>query len=267
MSAQVHVSHPFDGVAQLLLDNGPGNFTTAPLHEQLEAALTAARENGTRVLVLGSAVDGVFVSHGHIGDIVGNLTGRAAPSGDVRALLRVQKELDTGPMVSIAAIDGQAWGGGLLLALSCDFRVASEAAAVGQPEIMAGICTAGEAARIAHIAGEPVAKRLLLDGRPLTATEAHRVGLVDRIVPQGEALTNALEWAEWLAGREPGDLAMVKELITGARGLSLADALKRETAMFVSKFADERVVARLLEVQRRYDEGADSYAAFGIPRP
>lgn len=267
MSAQVHVSHPFDGVTQLLLDNGPGNFSTAPLHEHLDAALAAARADGTRVVVLGSAVDGVFVSHGHIRDIVDNLTGRGEPSGDVRALLRVQKELDTGPMVSIAAIDGQAWGGGFLLALSCDFRVAGEEVTVGQPEIMAGICTAGEAARIAHLAGESVAKRLLLDGRPLTASEAHRLGLVDRIVPTGEALANALEWAEWLAGRQPGDLAMDKELITGARGLSLGDALKRETALFVSKLTDERVVARALEVQRRYDEGADSYAAFGIPRP
>lgn len=267
MSAQVHVSHPFEGVTQLLLDNGPGNFATAPLHEHLDAALTAARDDGTRVVVLGSAVDGVFVSHGHIGDIVDNLTGRAAPSGDVRAFLRVQKELDTGPMVSIAAIDGQAWGGGFLLALSCDFRVAGEEATVGQPEIMAGICTAGEAARIAHLAGESAAKRLLLDGRPLTASEAHRLGLVDRIVSRGEALADALEWAEWLAGRGPGDLAMDKELITGARGLSLADALKRETAMFVSKFSEERVVTRLLEVQRRYDDGADSYDAFGLPRP
>lgn len=267
MSAQVHVSHPFAGVTQLLLDNGPGNFATAPLHEHLDAALTAARHDGTRVIVLGSAIDGVFVSHGHIGDIVDNLTGRAEPSGDVRAFLRVQKELDTGPMVSIAAIDGQAWGGGFLLALSCDFRVAGEAATVGQPEIMAGICTAGEAARIAHIAGESVAKRLLLDGRPLAASEAHRLGLVDRVVPTGDALADALEWAEWLAGRQPGDLAMNKELITGARGMPLVDALKRETALFVSKFADERVVTRLLDVQQRYDNGADSYEAFGLRGP
>lgn len=265
MNSQIHVSHPVDGVAQLLLDNGPRNFSTAPLHERLEAALTSEREAGTRVVVIGSAVDGYFVSHGHIGDIVNNLTGGTL-SGDPRSFLRVQKELDTGPMVSIAAMDGQAWGGGFLLALSCDFRVASERTTVGQPEITAGLTTAGEGVRIARLAGEAAAKRLLLDGRPLDAAEAHRLGLLDRVVPAGEALSTALEWAKWLARRQPGDLAMVKEAVIGGRDLTFVDALKRETSIFSSKFADPSVVSRLMEVQRRYDEGADSYEAFGIPR-
>ena len=264
MTAQVHISHPSQGVAQLLLDNGPGNFATAPLNERLEEALADVHRDGARVVVIGSAVDGVFVSHGHIGDIIGNLSGTGPPSGDPRSFLRVSKALDTGPLVSIAALEGQAWGGGFNLALSCDFRVASERVTVGQPEIMAGVTTAGEAARIVHLAGEAAAKRLLLDGRPISATEAHRLGLVDRVVPDGEALATAVDWGRWLAGREPGDLAMVKELIVGTRDSELTAALKRETALFVSKFGDERVVARLWEVQRRYDEGADSYEAFGI---
>ena len=266
MSAQVHVSRPHEGVAQVLVDNGPGNFATAALHERLEAALTEARASEARVVVLGSAYDGVFISHGHIGDIVASLTGRGEPSGDPRAFLRVQKELDSGPMVSIAAIDGQAWGGGFLLALACDLRVVGEGSTVGQPEIMAGVSTAGEAVRIARIAGEAVAKQMLLDGRPFSAEDAHRVGLAHRVVPHGEALASAVEWAQWLAGRAPGDLAMVKDLITSGRDLPLAEALKRETGVFVSKFADEAVVSRLLTVQERYDAGADSYEAFGLPK-
>lgn len=267
MAPQIHVSQPSDGVAQLLLDNGPRNFSTAPLHERLETALTEVRQAGTRVVVLGSAIEGVFVSHGEIRDIVHNLSGRGEMTGDPRAFLRVQRELDTGPMVSIAAMDGQAWGGGFLLALACDFRVASERTTIGQPEITAGVSTAGEAARISHLAGEAAAKRLILDGRPISAGEAHRLGLVDRVVPTGQALTEAVEWATWLAGRKPGDLAMAKDVIIGARDLALTDALKRETATFVSLLSDETVVARLDEVQRRYDQGSDSYDAFGLPRP
>lgn len=64
------------------------------------------------MVILASAVGGFFISHGHIGDIVDNLTGRAEPSGDPRAFLRVRRELDRGPMISIAVIDGQAWEGG-----------------------------------------------------------------------------------------------------------------------------------------------------------
>jgi enoyl-CoA hydratase/carnithine racemase len=267
MTPQVHVTHPSDGVAQLLLDNGPGNFGTAPLHERLEEALTAEREAGTRVVVLGSAVPGYFVAHGHIGDIVNNLAQLGPLSGDPRAFLRVQKELDTGPMVSIAALDGQTWGGGHLLALSCDFRVAAVTTTINQPEVMIGMPTAGEAARIVRLAGEAAAKRLLLDGRPISAAEAHRLGLVDVLVADGTALDAGVEWATWLAGRDPGVLAMNKELIVGARELDLGDALKRETTLFVDKFAERETVERLLGVQRRYDEGADSYEAFGIPPP
>lgn len=265
MSAEVVVDHPIEGVAVLSMDNGPRNFSTAPLHERLEEALTAERDAGTRVVVLASNVEGFFISHGHIGDIVGNLTGRQQLSGDPRAFLRVQSELDKGPMISIAAIDGQAWGGGAELAWACDFRVASETSTIGQPEVMVGLPPAGGATRIEHIAGEAAAKRLVLDGRPVTAAEAHRLGLVDRLVPSGEALPAAIEWATWLAGRSPGDLAMDKDLIVGARGLDIGDALKRETALFVSRFSDDSVVERALTVQARYDEGADSYDAFLLP--
>jgi enoyl-CoA hydratase len=266
MDAQVHVRHPADGVAVLLMDNGPGNFATPPLHERLEAALAQVRESGTRVVVLGSAVKGFFVSHGHIGDTVRNLTGRGELTGDPRAFLRVQKELDTGPMVSIAAIDGQAWGGGAELAWSCDFRVASEASTLGQPEVMIGLPPAGGATRIARMAGEAAAKRLVLDGRPVNAAEAYRLGLVDRLVPTGAAVEEAVAWAEWLAGRAPGDLARNKELIVGGRDLEMGAALRRETSLFVSRFSDEPTVERALAVQRRYDEGADSYDAFALPR-
>lgn len=267
MSTEVGVERPAEGVAVLMMDNGPRNFSTAPFHERLEEALSEERETGTTVVILASVVDGFFISHGHIGDIVNNLTGRKEPSGDPRAFLRVQRELDGGPMISIAAIDGQAWGGGAELAWACDFRVVSEVSTLGQPEVMVGLPPAGGASRIARIAGEAAAKRVVLDGRPLSADEAHRLGLVDRLVPSGEALTAALEWATWLAGRPPGDLAMLKDLIVGSRELELGEALKRETTLFVSRFADDSVVERALGVQARYEAGADSYEAFQLPGP
>jgi enoyl-CoA hydratase/carnithine racemase len=170
-------------------------------------------------------------------------------------------------MVSIAAIDGQAWGGGAELAWSCDLRVASERATFGQPEVLIGVPPAGGAARIAHLAGEAAAKRLVLDGRPVSAAEALRLGLVDRVVPDGEAVTVALDWARWLARRPEWALAQSKEIIVGARGLTLGDALRRETGSFVAQFMRPEVRREALAVQQRYDEGADSYAAFLIDQP
>ena len=267
MSTVIEVIRPSEGVSVLMMDNGPRNFSTAPMLERLDSVLLGERNGGARVVIIGSSVEGFFISHGHIGDTVANLTGRQEPSGDVRAFLRVQKQLDTGPMISIAAIDGQAWGGGAELAWSCDFRVASETSTLGQPEVIVGLPPAGGATRIVRIAGEGAAKRLVLDGRPVTAVEAYRLGLIDLLVPQGRTLDAAIEWATWLAGREPGALTMVKELIVSGRDVPMSDALKRETAAFVSRFSDSSVVERALEVQARYDGGADSYDAFQISRP
>lgn len=265
MTANVHVSHPCDGVVEFLLETGPRNFSTTQLHERLETELHRARNEGAMVVVIGSAVEGVFISHGHLGQVVGNLTGSHI-DGDPRAPLRVQRELDTGPLVSIAAVDGQAWGGGAELAWACDFRVASEISTFGQPEVMLGLPPSGGATRIARLAGEAAARRLALDGRPISAAEAHRLGLVDRLVPPGGAIAAARDWAAWLTQRPEGTLALVKQAIVGGRDLPFREALRHETGTFVSRFAEEATVARVLAAQSRYDQGADSYEAFGIPR-
>lgn len=106
----VELSWPSDGVALVLVDNGPRNFITWSLNDELEAVLLEIADDAD-VVVLGSAVDGFFLAHGHLGDNVETFTG-GSTEGDPTSGLRVWKLLDSGPFVSIAAIDGQAWGGG-----------------------------------------------------------------------------------------------------------------------------------------------------------
>lgn len=267
MPARVDVTFPHQGVAQLLLNSPPNNFLTWELTGRLEEALTQVRDEGYPVVVLGSAVEGYFVAHGHIDSMVNTFAGGREVSGDPSAGIRVQKELDTGPTISIAAVDGQAWGGGAELAWACDFRVASEAATFGQPEVMVGLPPAGGGARIARLAGEAVAKQLTIDGRPVSGTDAFRLGLAHRLVPPGEALVAALEWGEWLSGRSEGALAFSKSVIVGGRDLALGDALRQETTRFVERFSNPEVVRLARQVQQRYDGGADSYEAFGVDRP
>lgn len=264
---RVDVSTPHPAVGLLLLDAPPMNFTTAEMMGLVEQGLTRLGEDGARVVVVASAVEGYFLAHGHIGELLGTLAGVGdPPPGDPVARLRVHKALDTGPMVSIAAVEGQAWGGGAELAWACDLRVASEAASFGQPEVMIGVPTLDGAARISRLVGEATAKRLVLDGRPIDAAEAHRLGLVHRLVPAGGALDAALDWARWLARHPDWALAGSKELIVGGRDLSMRDALRRETALFVEAFTRPEVVDQAKHIQARYDNGADSYDAFGIDR-
>lgn len=267
MAARVDVTFPHQGVAQLLLDSPPKNFLTWELMGRLEEALIRVRDEGYRVVVLGSAVDEYFVAHGHIDNMVDTFAGGPEVPGDPSANIRVQKELDTGPMISIAAVDAQAWGGGAELAWACDFRVASETATFGQPEVMVGLPPAGGGVRISRLAGEAIAKQLIIDGRPVSGAEAFRLGLVHRLVPAGEALAAALDWAEWLSGRSEGALAFSKSIIVGGRDLALGDALRQETTEFVKRFSNPEVVQLARQVQERYDKGADSYEAFGVERP
>ncbi len=265
MSDLVQVTTPHRGVGLVLIDAPPMNLVTPTLMESLEQALERLRGEGTRVVVIGSAIEGYFVGHGDLPSVMYTLAGVGEPvPGDPRARLRVHHELDVGPMVSIAAIDGQAWGGGAELAWACDLRVASETATFGQPEVIVGAPTLDGATRIARLVGEATAKLLVLDGRPIPATEAHRLGLVHRLVSTGNVIDTSLEWAQWLASHPSWALADSKELVVGGRDLSLRDALRRETALFVEAIARPEVIAQLLAIQARYDDGADSYRAFGI---
>ena len=263
--AAVTTSWPEERVALVLIDNGPRNFLTWSLNEELEAGLQAIRDRA-EVVVIGSGVDGFFLAHGHLGDNVETFTG-GKPSGDPTAGLRVFAELDTGPMVSIAAIDGQAWGGGAELAWHCDLRVASTRASFAQVEVRLGVTTVGGAVRIAHLAGEAAAKRLVLDGRPIDADEAHRLGLVHRVVKAGTAVDESIEWARWLASHPAGALARSKAVITSSRGDRLDEAFDRELQAYVANFSRDEAIDRAREAQASYDAGARSAEVFDVPSP
>jgi enoyl-CoA hydratase/carnithine racemase len=264
METVVNLSYPLDGVAQILQDTGPRNFSTFAANEQLLDALVEARDRGTRVVVIGSPVEGHFAGHGWLPDIIEVFTG-GTPSGDPLAGWRGFVELDTGPMVSIAAVDGEAWGHGAELAWACDLRVASRSATFGQPEVAVGTLPgSGGTVRLPRLVGESVALGLILDGRPIDATEAHRLGLVHRLVEPGTALTASLDWAAWLVGRPDGALRTAKQSVKAARDLPVKDALRAEGEAFMQRLAMPETLDRVRAVQAHYDEGADTLTAFGL---
>lgn len=266
MADDVQLDFPSDGVALILQNTGAHNFSTFKANEQLLAALEHARDEGTRVVVVGSGLEGHFAGHGWLPDVIETFTG-GTPSGDPVAGWRVFRELDTGPMVSIAAVDGAAWGHGAELAWACDLRVASTRATFGQPEINIGVCPgSGGTVRIARLVGEATALHLVLDGRPIDGAEAFRLGLVHRLVDPGQPLEEALAWADWLAGRPPGALTACKRALKGARGLAPEDALRHEGTSFIELLSRSETIERVRGAQARYDDGADTYGAFGIPR-
>lgn len=114
----------------------------------------------------------------------------------------------------IAAVTGYAIGGGTEIALACDLRLAGESAHFGLPEITLGaIPSWGGTQRLPKVVGRGHANELLMTGTPITAHEAYRIGLANRIVPDEQVLDAAIELAEQLADRPSSALASAKLLV------------------------------------------------------
>lgn len=264
MSDLVDVSFPAEAVAQILQRNGSHNFSSFAANEQLYAALQRVRDQGARVVVVGSGVPDEFIGHGWLPDVLGAFTG-GTTSGDPFAGWRSFTELDTGPMVSIAAVDGPAWGHGTELAWACDLRVASTRATFAQPEVNIGACPgSGGTVRMSRLVGEATCLSLVLDGRPVGAAEAHRLGLVHRLVEPGHALKEAVAWAEHLAGRPAWALEANKRAVKGARDMPFLNALRHEGGVFMELLSRADTQEMVRAAQARYDAGGSCRDAFGI---
>ncbi len=140
----------------------------------------------------------------------------------------------------IAAVSGWALGGGFELAMTCDMIVASETAKFGQPEINLGIIPgAGGTQRLTRTVGKYIAMEVVLNDRKLSAEEAARFGLVNRVVPVERYLDEALELAQQIAERAPIALQIAKEAVNKALETSLTEGLAYERRVFYLLFATE----------------------------
>ena len=138
---------------------------------------------------------------------------------------------------TIAAVSGIAKGGGLELALACDFRMVAANARLGQTEITMGLLPGGGATqRMPRLIGSTRAKRLIFSGALVTADEAIRIGLADEIVPHGEVLGAATEWAEELAEGAGDVRGLAKQAIDRGLDLTLSEGLRMERDLFPRPF-------------------------------
>ncbi|HMD81164.1 MAG TPA: enoyl-CoA hydratase-related protein [Anaerolineales bacterium] len=140
----------------------------------------------------------------------------------------------------IAAVSGFALGGGCEIALSCDMIIASEAAKFGQPEITIGVIPgAGGTQRLTHAVGKAIAMEMILNNRTLSAPEALQYGLVNRVVPVGDYLNEALKLAEEIASRAPLAVQAAKKMINGSYERFLSEGLAQEKQVFYNLFGSE----------------------------
>ncbi len=140
----------------------------------------------------------------------------------------------------IAAVSGFALGGGCELMMHCDLIVASETARIGQPEIKLGVIPgAGGTQRLARSVGKAMAMELVLTGRSLTAEEALRIGLINKVVPVELYLKEAINLAKQVAENSPVAALLAKEAVLHAFNTTLDEGLYLERKNFYLCFASE----------------------------
>ena len=138
----------------------------------------------------------------------------------------------------IAAVAGYALGGGCELAMMCDIVLCADNAKFGQPEINLGTLPgAGGTQRLVRAVGKSKAMEMVLTGRMMEAEEAERCGLVARIVPLKDLVSEALALAETIASKSQPVVAMAKEAVNAAFELALAEGLRLERRLFYGTFA------------------------------
>lgn len=137
--------------------------------------------------------------------------------------------------IYIAALNGLAMGGGLELALACDIRLMSGQAQLAQPEILLGFPPGGGGTqRLARLIGRGAALELMLEGRPVAAEEALRLGLVSRVLPPERLLDEAMATAQRLSRRSRDAVALTKQAVLEGGALSLAQGIEVEQAAFLT---------------------------------
>ena len=221
-------------VAVATFTRPPRNMMSFAAMGELEALVgRVADDADVSVLVLTGGVHGYFVAHADLDDLAA--LGKGQPvEGDPGAWGRTLALLESMPQPVVAAVNGQAWGGGCEISLACTLRVLAESAHVAQPEVNVGIIPgAGGTQRLPRLIGPGPAADLVLSGRVMRAEESLARGYAQAVLPDEGFLGRVLEWVAPMAAKpRPALVAAKRALVEGLR-LPLDEGLRLEGRLFV----------------------------------
>jgi enoyl-CoA hydratase len=244
-----------DGSVAIITINRPAvlNALNSPTTDELRRAILQLKhDNGVRVVIITGAGEKAFVAGADINELAA-----LKPAEGKEHAQRGQHVFDLienmGKPV-IAAINGFALGGGCELAMACTLRLASDTARLGQPEINLGIVPGyAGTQRLSRLVGKGIALDLLLTGRQITADEALRIGLVNRVVPAVDLMKETKALASDLASKAPVAMQFIIEAVNRGLEVSFDKGQFLEATLFglVASTADMREGTRAFLEKRK----------------
>ena len=207
-------------------------LNSVAIDEAIDAVKNAEEDDSVRVLIITGAGDRAFVSGADINELRerNSLSELEEKAGRRKVLTH---HLETISKPTIAAINGFATGGGLELAMACSIRIASENVRVGLPEINLGIMPGnGGTQRLPRLVSKGYAMEMILTGDLTDAREAHRIGLINHVVPQSELMDKAKEIARKIASKSSLAVQVAKDAINTGMNMGLTEGLDYEAKLF-----------------------------------
>lgn len=215
----------------ITIDSPPVNALDKELLTELSDVVDAIADEVGVVIVTGAG-EKAFVAGADIKEFP-QLKGDAGEQLCRRGQGIFQKIADLKQPV-IAAVDGHALGGGLELALACDFRVATRKSNLGLPETSLGVIPGyGGTQRLARLVGPGKAKQMIFSAEPLNGEEAYRIGLVE-VLAEGDVMAAAKEWANKILKRGPLAVQAAKRAVNQGMETTVEEGLKIEASQFGS---------------------------------
>src|SRR5919201_1258104 len=229
-----------ESIAHVVLDRPPANSYDRAFMEELDAAIEeAARDDAVKAVVVRSANDRFFSAGADVS--VFARSGLDEQNAFVVCANEAIGKFETTPKVVVAAINGHCLGGGLEIALCCDFRIAAEGSyRIGLPEVTLGLLPGtGGTQRLPRLIGRQKALDFMLRGTTTLPQDALAAGIVDEVVPAGELLDRATERARAYATGPTFAIGRIKLATVQGFGMRLDEGLKRERQLLVELFKSE----------------------------
>jgi len=206
-------------------------LSSATLDDLRHAVLELKRDDAIRTIIITGSGDKSFVAGADINELA--VQSPASARDHALAGQHVFDLIENLGKPVIAAVNGYALGGGCELAMACTLRIAADTAKFGQPEVNLGLLPGyGGTQRLARLVGKGKAMELILTGSPISAGEAERIGLVNRVVPAAELMADARRMAGLLAAQAPIAAAYIIHAINHGLEMPFAQACAYEATLF-----------------------------------